>query len=80
MPRTVMLSTFDNPYNPFLDFDNWLSYDLDHNHNCCGLLSRNANTSDALSDVENARIIERAIKQIIANDPLNIYCRIVEEN
>lgn len=31
----AMLTTIDNPYNPFDKFDEWLDYDLLAGHNCC---------------------------------------------
>lgn len=67
------LTTTDNPYNPYTQFDEWFRFDTDKGYNCCGLLMRVAYTSDQLTDNENAYEIERAIDEIIANDPLNIY-------
>ena len=74
--NTVMLTTIDNPFDPFEDFDSWFSYDCDNGYNSCGLIARIAHTSDALSDMENAREVERAIDEIIQYDPLNVYKRI----
>lgn len=73
------LTTFDNPYNPFDNFDSWYRFDLDKGYNSCGLLARIAHTSEQLSDQENDQEIERAIDEIIKYDPLNIY-RKVHEN
>ncbi len=72
------LSTVDNPYNPFTNFDAWYRYDLDKGYNCCGLLARLAHTSDQLSDYENDREIERAVDEIVKFDPLNIYTKVRE--
>ena len=67
------LTTFDNPYNPYTEFEKWYQYDIDHGYNSCGLLMRLAETSTQFTDNENAYEIERAIDKIVANDPLNIY-------
>ena len=64
----VMLTTNDNPYNPFEQFDSWFLFDVEKGHNSCGLLGRIAKTSDQLTDDENDEEIERAIDQIIKYD------------
>ena len=68
-----MLTTFDNPYNPFEDFTLWWLYDIEKGYNTCGYLDRVANYSDDMSSEEEAIENERAIDQIIENDFLNIY-------
>lgn len=75
----VMLSTIDNPYNPFTNYDEWLTYDL-HNHNSCALLDQFAKTSSALSDQENNREIVRAIDEIVRTDPLGIYIKVMSND
>lgn len=67
------LTTIDNPYDPYEQFDQWYQYDLDHGYNSSGLLMRLAETSSQFTDNENAYEIEKAIDKIVANDPLNIY-------
>lgn len=74
-----MLTTFDNPYNPFEQFDSWFQYDVDKGHHSCSFLDRIARTSDQLSEKENDEEIERAIDEIIKYDFENKY-RKVDEN
>lgn len=71
-----MLSTIDNPFNPFNQFDSWYQFDLDKGYDSCSYLARIALTSDQLSDEENSREIERAIDEIVKYDPLNIYVKV----
>lgn len=73
-----MLSTIDNPYDPFENFDEWYMYDEDHGYHTCGLLGRIAKTSDELSDADNDLAINTAIEEIITHDPLNHYIRIIK--
>ena len=68
-----MLTTFDNPYDPFDQFDQWFMFDNDHGYCSCQYLARIARTSDALSEKENDEEVERAIDEIIKLDPFNIY-------
>ena len=72
----VALTTIDNPFNPFVDFDSWFMFDIDKGYNSCAYLARIANTSDLLSDEENDIEVERAIDEIIRIDPMNIYQKI----
>lgn len=72
------ITTIDNPYDPFNQFDAWFMFDVDKGYNSCGLLDRIAMTSDQLTDEENDREIERAIDEIIKYDPLNVYKKLVQ--
>lgn len=71
-----MLTTVDNPYDPFDQFDEWFNYDMDLGYNSSAYLARIAFTSDQLSDNENEREIERAIDEIIKYDPFNLYVKV----
>lgn len=73
-----MLTTNDNPFDPFNQFDSWLMYDVDNGYNSCGLLDRVARTSDSLTEGENEAEIERAIDEIIKYDPLNVYKKVTQ--
>ena len=64
----VMLTTIDNPYDPFEDFDKWLIEDSIRGPNTCGLIDRIAKTSDSFGESRNARIMEAAYDEIIKND------------
>ncbi len=74
----AMLTTVDNPYNPFDQWDKWLMYDNDAGYNSCAYLARIAHTSDELSDSENEDEINRAIDEIIRYDPFNLYRKVTK--
>ena len=69
----VMLTTFDNPYDPFEQFDSWFLFDVQMGYNSCDLLGRIAKTSDQLTEEENDEEVERAIDRIIKYDLENVY-------
>lgn len=75
MEEDVMLTTTDNPYDPFTQFDQWLMFDVSKGYGSCEYLGRIARTSDQLSDKENNREVERAIDEIITMDFRNLYTK-----
>lgn len=77
--RKCYLTTRDNPYDPFEQFDSWFAFDISHGYNSCGLLARIAKTSDQLSDRENEQEIEEAIDWILKNDLTLNYKKVVME-
>lgn len=80
MDDEFMLSTFDNPFNPFNDFTSWHLYDMEKGYYSCELLATVAHYSDDMSQKEFDDETKRAIDEIIFNDPLNIYIRFYKNN
>ena len=75
------LTTIDNPYNPFTDFEQWFMFDTEKGYNTCGYLARlTANISDELTEQETTREINRAIDEIIKYDFMNIYRRVTKDD
>lgn len=60
-----MLTTVDNPYNPFTHFDEWNAYDTRSGHNTLALLGRIVKTSHELSPSDQDLAIELAIDEIV---------------
>lgn len=79
MARQAMLTTMDNPYDPFTQFDEWYMYDELHGYHSSGLVGRIANTSIGLSNADNSVEIENAIDEIIKYDPTLNYKKVVKE-
>lgn len=69
MNDDFMLTTFDNPFNPFTDFEIWWKFDLLLGHDCCGLLARTSRTSEIFGDDVNDKLINEAMDQIVERDP-----------
>jgi hypothetical protein len=80
MRSKSMLTTFDNPYDPFEQFTSWFLFDVEKGYNSCAYLGRIARTSDQLSEEENDLEIERAIDEIIKYDFRNIYKKITRQD
>ena len=65
-----MLTTIDNPYDPFDQFDEWYSYDefmsrKENRPTCCAYLARVAMNSDDVSDNEFNRWMNETIDEIL---------------
>lgn len=74
-----MLTTFDNPYDPFDQYDEWLQFDLEAGYSTNSYLARIAMLSEALTDKETSDEIERAIDEIIKYDFRNIYKKVKKD-
>ncbi len=60
-----MLTTVDNPFDPFTAYDEWLAYDLRTGYHTNELLARIVRTSEELSDPDQAAAEEAAIDEIV---------------
>ena len=79
MSNEFMLTTIDNPFDPFEQFASWFLFDVEKGYNTCSRLARIANISDELSEKEVDEEIERAIDEIIQYDFMNIYKKVKRE-
>lgn len=75
MAKTA-LTTKDNPYDPFTQFDEWFVYDVTKGYNSSAYLARIARTSTQMTDEENDKEVERAIDEIVRLDPFGIYKKV----
>ena len=72
----VMLTTIDNPFDPFTQWDEWKRYDEDMHYYTCNYLARISKTSDDLSDADNEKAIDDAIDEIVRFNILGIYRKV----
>ena len=80
MAKDCMLTTFDNPYNPFDDFTLWMMYDKEQGYDTCERLARIAKLSDDMSQDEIDAETDRAMDEIIFYDFLNIYKKVWQDS
>lgn len=76
MESNCMLTTFDNPFDPFNQFVEWFQFDVEKGYYSSSLLDRIANVSDDMSEEEIDMEVERAIDEIIKHDFRNIYKKV----
>lgn len=79
MMEQCMLTTVDNPFDPFDDYHSWSSYDKEHHYDSAERVMRIANLSDEMTSLEEDKEISRAIDEIIKYDILNIYKKVTRK-
>ena len=74
------LTTIDNPFNPFTEFESWNAFDLRKGYNSSSLLGRIVVTSTDLPEAMQDEAIEEAIDYIVKENPLLIYRKAINED
>jgi hypothetical protein len=74
-----MLTTVDNPFNPFTHYAEWVNYD----EQLCGYytnsyLARIARVSDELSDADFDVAYENAVDEIVRENINGLYRKVSE--
>lgn len=68
-----MLTTTDNPYDPFTQWDEWWTYDTSKGYFTSQFLARITKTSDNLSDADQDLAIEEAMQEIVKENVQGNY-------
>ena len=75
-----MLTTVDNPYDPFTRFDEWYQWDTSNGYFTTAYLARVATTSDELSEVDQEIAIVYAIDEIVRENILGVYRKVSSDD
>ncbi len=73
---THMLSTVDNPFDPFTEYSQWSVFDESHGYYSASLLARVVATSDELSEADQSLAIELAIDQIVEENVSGMHRKV----
>lgn len=76
MANECMLTTIDNPFDPFEQFTSWFLFDVEKGYNTCSYLARIAKLSNGMTQKEEDDEVERAIDEIVSINPLGIYMKV----
>lgn len=74
-----MLTTVDNPFNPFTQYDEWESMDRTLGHYSTALLARVCRSSNDLSDSDQSLAIEMAIEEIVRENVSGMHRRVTRD-
>ena len=80
MSRKVNITTIDNPFDPFDEFDSWFGFDVEKGYYTSSKLARLTNLTEEMTEKEELDEIERAIDRLIEIDPLDIYKKVERED
>lgn len=73
MAEVHMLTTVDNPYDPFTNFDEWNACDMRLGYNTMAFLARVVVTSHELSDADQEVAIELAVQEIAKENVSGVH-------
>ena len=71
-----MLTTTDNPFDPFTMFDEWMEYDISMGYNTLAFLGRVAKVSNDLSEPDESLAIQQAIDEIVTENVLGVWRKV----
>lgn len=70
------LTTVDNPFDKFEDYDNWLLYDIEKGYGTNELLARIMKDTKSYTDKEFNEALSDVIDEIIKNDFTGMYKKV----
>lgn len=72
-----MLTTMDNPFDPFTQFEQWFEWDQAAGYCTSGLLARIARTSDELAEGDQHLAIQLAIDEIVQENVSGMFKKVL---
>jgi hypothetical protein len=75
-PVEYMLTTVDNPFDPFTRFDEWLEYDMRLGYNTSAFLARVSKVSNDISEPDQALAIQNAIDEIVSENVSGMWRKV----
>lgn len=73
MADQVMLTTVDNPFDPFEEFDDWYNWDESSGYHSTALLARVVISSDELSELDQRLAYEAGIDEIVKENVSGVH-------
>lgn len=72
-----MLSTSDNPFNPYTQWDQWYAFDVAAGYHTSAYLARITVTSHELSDVDQDLAIKDAMDEILEYNLSGMHIKVL---
>ena len=74
-----MLTTVDNPFDPFTQFDEWNAYDQLMGYNTLAFLARVVVMSNDLSEADQSVAIETAMDEIVRENVMGVHRKVTAQ-
>lgn len=74
-----MLTTVDNPFSPFDEYELWFAFDDRHGYHSAALLARITQNSDETSEADQIQAIEDAIDEIVMENVSGMHRKVTKE-
>jgi hypothetical protein len=75
-----MLTTVDNPYNPFTDFDAWLAFDISKGYHTSSFLARIAMVPDDMPEAYQSLAIQSAIDEVVRENVSGMWRKVSKDS
>lgn len=76
MADEFMLSTIDNPYDPFEQFTLWHLFDKEKGYDSCERLMRNVEIREDMTPQEIEAAADAAMDKLIEEDVMNVFVKV----
>ena len=77
--ENAMLTTIDNPYSPFTEYEQWKEFDTVYNHNTyetLAVLGSFGLLESELSEVEFEQHVNDTMNKLIDTDPIGLWIKV----
>lgn len=71
-----LISTKDNPFDPFEQFDDWYRFDKEKGYDSNERVTRLAHFEENMTEPEVDQEYERAIDRLIEIDPFDLFIKV----
>ena len=78
--KAKWVTTLDNPYNFFKQFDEWYAFDTQMGYNTCSYVDRIAKTSNSMSEHDRKQAINDAVDEIVRFNLTGNYVMVEQED
>ena len=75
----VMLSTTDNPYDPFDEFNQWFNFDSTQGYNTLSMLARLVHSTDELGSFVHDEELHRVIDEVVELNLSGVHIKVTRE-
>lgn len=75
----TFVTTLDNPFDYFTQFDEWFAFDTQKGYNTCSYIARIAKTSSEMSEKDYEEAVNDAVDEILRLNITGNYKKVIEK-